>query len=168
MVFLKTFLFTIFVPGMMVAGFPALVLRLEDPPSSPVFSGQGLLGVLLIALGGAVYFSTAFDFARQGQGTPFPLDPPRLVVRGGLYKWVRNPMYLGVLTVITGEAILFRSWHLVWYLLSVAAGFAVFVRFYEEPSLLRRFGAGYKAYCQSVPRWIPRKPGPTGRPSVPE
>lgn len=160
LVFLKAAIFTIFIPGTMTVGFPAGVLALRGEIPPPETGGLlGLASILLLGLGGFVYFWTAFDFADKGRGTPFPLDPPKVVVRRGLYGWVRNPMYLGVMTVVLGEAALFRAPELLVYLSSVLAGFLLFVRFYEEPNLRRRFGTPYEQYCREVPRWLPRRPG---------
>lgn len=159
-ILLKAAVFTIFVPGMMTVGFPAGVLLLRGAIPRPQSGGLlGLAGIVLLAIGAFVYFWTAFDFVDKGRGTPFPLDPPKTVVRRGLYAWVRNPMYLGVLTVVLGEAALFRAPELVAYLASVVTGFGLFVRFYEEPNLRKRFGTPYEQYCREVPRWIPRWPG---------
>jgi protein-S-isoprenylcysteine O-methyltransferase Ste14 len=156
LVFLKTLIFTIFIPGLMTAGFPYLVLQTRETATPPDFGGiLGGTGSLLVLIGMAIYFWTAFDFADTGQGTPFPLDPPKAVVRRGLYRFVRNPMYLGIMAVILGESALWRAFELVEYFGSVLAGFVLFVRFYEEPSLKRRFGPSYEEYCRQVPRWLP-------------
>jgi protein-S-isoprenylcysteine O-methyltransferase Ste14 len=100
--------------------------------------------------------ASILEFARSGRGTLSPVDPPRALVVQGLYRYVRNPMYLGVSLILLGEAALSGSgdlllYGLVWFL---AANF--FVMGYEEPRLRRRFGAGYERYARAVGRWIPR------------
>ncbi len=78
----------------------------------------------------------------------------------GLYKWVRNPMYLAVFTVIAGEAVFLRSWHIAVYFTCLVCAVHVFVLLFEEETLRRRFGAMYEDYRRDVPRWLPRKPRP--------
>jgi len=97
-----------------------------------------------------------------GRGTLAPVDPPtRLVVRGP-YRYVRNPMYLGVLCILTGEAWLFASSALLIYAAAVLACFYSFVVLYEEPALRRKFGESYEQYARTVHRWWPRRPPPAG------
>ena len=95
------------------------------------------------------------DFVRRGKGTPEPAAaPPRVVVRGP-YRFVRNPMYVAVLSVLAGEALWTRSAALLEYGAIVALLFHAFVLLYEERTLKARFGGEYEAYQRSVPRWIP-------------
>jgi protein-S-isoprenylcysteine O-methyltransferase Ste14 len=108
-----------------------------------------------VACGAAVYLWCAWDFAAFGRGTPFPLDAPKRLVARGLYQFVRNPMYAGVLLAILGQALLFGSGATLRYALAVALFFHLFVVFYEEPTLRRKFGQCYAEYCSNVPRWIP-------------
>ena len=120
-------------------------------------------GAVLFLLGALVYFWCAWEFVSNGLGTPAPIDAPRLLVRRGLYRFTRNPMYLGVSAVIAGQALYYGAFSLVIYGAVVLAGFHLFVLFYEEPALGRRFGPQYEAYCRSVPRWVlprslPRSP----------
>jgi protein-S-isoprenylcysteine O-methyltransferase Ste14 len=119
---------------------------------------QQPLGAVLMALGGAIMIRCVFDFAWTGRGTPAPFDPPRHLVITGLYRWVRNPMYIGMGTCLVGEAILFplirvRMLILVGILWVFATGF---VLVYEEPHLRRTFGAEFEEYRRSVRRWLPR------------
>jgi HD superfamily phosphohydrolase YqeK len=99
-----------------------------------------------------------WDFATAGRGTPAPIDPPKELVVRGLYRTVRNPMYVGVLAVIAGWLVLFRSWALVEYATVVALFFYGFVVLVEEPMLRRRFGPAYDAYRRKVRRWMPGRP----------
>lgn len=116
------------------------------------------LGALMVLLGAAGLVWCIVDFARLGRGTLAPVDPPRFVVRGGLYRYVRNPMYVCVLTVGLGEALLYGSGAVAAYAVVLALGFHLFVLLYEEPTLREMFGADYEDYLRRVPRWIPRMP----------
>jgi protein-S-isoprenylcysteine O-methyltransferase Ste14 len=107
-------------------------------------------------LGAAILLKCAWDFAVVGLGTPAPIDPPKSLVVSGLYRFVRNPMYVGVALVLFSEALLFSSPRLLDYALLVGTGFFLFVIAYEEPTLRKKFGASYQTYCRAVPRWIPR------------
>ncbi|MGA5540307.1 methyltransferase family protein [Mycobacterium sp. NPDC051198] len=105
---------------------------------------------------GLVPLVSAFaEFAKAG-GTPSPTASPQRLVVAGFNRYVRNPMYVGVLMVILGQAVLFRSGGLVIYGALFCACVAAFVRWYEEPTLSRRFGAAYETYRREVPAWRPR------------
>ena len=104
-----------------------------------------------------MYLWCAWDFATAGQGTPAPIDAPKHLVVRGLYRFVRNPMYVGVLLMLTGESRAFRSLRILIYAAIVFVFFNLFVIFYEEPALTRKFGAEYDEYMRRVPRWIPRR-----------
>ena len=98
------------------------------------------------------------DFARLGRGTLAPIDPPRFVVRGGLYRFVRNPMYVCVVSIVLGQALLYGSAAVAALALAGGAAFHLFVILYEEPTLRGLFGAEYEDYLRRVPRWLPRLP----------
>lgn len=98
------------------------------------------------------------QFALEGRGTPAPPAPTGELVVRGLYRWVRNPMYLVVLAVIAGQALLLGCPVLLGYAALVAAAFVAFVRGYEQPVLARRYRAQYEAYRRAVPGWYPRRP----------
>ena len=123
-----------------------------------------LLGLLCIALGAALLAACIWEFARSGRGTLAPIDPPRELVVRGLYRYVRNPMYLSVTTIVLGELLLTRSRALLAYWAIWFAAVNLFVIGYEEPTLRHRFGASYERYCQTVGRWIPRFR--SGKPSI--
>ena len=95
-------------------------------------------------------------FALLGLGTPAPVAPPRHLVVSGLYRRVRNPMYVAVLALVLGQALLLGHAVLLEYAAAAWAGFHLFVLLYEEPTLRRSFGAEYERFCANVPRWIPR------------
>lgn len=150
---LQTILFTIFVPGTVLGLIPRwLVGGFPRPESGPVT----WLGILIIVLGSAIYFRCAWEFAVRGLGTPAPIAPTKFLVTTALHRYVRNPMYIGVLGVLLGEAATFRAVVLLEYAAFCFAAVYLFVIFYEEPTLRRQFGESYDEYRRSVPRWIPR------------
>jgi len=155
MVLLKTLVFTIVMPGTVAGFIPWLLVRGAAPPLIPSIWMAGLLPLLL---GVGLYLWCAGAFAFIGKGTPAPIDAPRVLVVRGPYRWVRNPMYVAVLAVLVGEAILFRSLLLAGYALLFWGVVHAFVVLVEEPSLRDQFGAGYEAYLRAVPRWAPRFP----------
>ena len=158
MIALKTSLFTILVPGTVTVLVPYLLLT-SGFQLFPMENGAWrILGLPPVLLGALTYLWCAWDFTFTGRGTPAPIDPPKELVVKGLYRYVRNPMYVGITLILTGEALLFESAVLVLYagLLLVCAH--LFIVYYEEPTLRRLFGASYESYCKSVPRWIPRLP----------
>ena len=117
------------------------------------------VGLLLIAVGAGVLVHAFVRFVVEGAGTPAPVAPTERLVVGGLYRYVRNPMYLAVVTTIVGQALLLGLTSLFHYALVVAAFFVAFVLVYEEPMLSRRFGGQYDAYRRAVPGWWPRLHG---------
>jgi protein-S-isoprenylcysteine O-methyltransferase Ste14 len=116
------------------------------------------LGLLPMGLGALVVFRCIRDFAIAGRGTLAPIDPPKQLVVQGLYRFVRNPMYVGTLCILLGESLLYRSPWLLLYAVGFFVAVNVFVRFYEEPVLLRQFGESYEAYRREVRRWWPTLP----------
>jgi protein-S-isoprenylcysteine O-methyltransferase Ste14 len=127
------------------------------------FAGWGPLrivgGVLIVA--GAGFLIHAFArFVSEGAGTPAPIAPTEHLVVGGAYRFVRNPMYLAVLSVIVGQALLLGQLALLRYAAIVACCFVVFVRLYEEPVLKRTYGAEYDEYRRRVRGWWPRLHNP--------
>ncbi len=153
---LKLALFTVFVPGTVTLWLPYYlypwVFR-PGPTPSLGFRGSGAVVVLLGTMG---YFWCAWDFAFAGRGTPAPFDPPKILVARGLYRFVRNPMYVSILMVLLGESLLLKSLLLLRYAAIWLVIVHVFVLLYEEPTLRRKFGASYEQYCKDVGRWIPR------------
>ncbi|HWC15860.1 MAG TPA: isoprenylcysteine carboxylmethyltransferase family protein [Terriglobales bacterium] len=115
-----------------------------------------IVGSLLVAIGSVVLLDSFARFALKGLGTPAPVFPTRHLVVSGLYRFVRNPMYVAVLAVILGQALIFTSPRVLEYGAAVWLAFHLFVCLYEEPTLRRTFGAEYEAFCAGVPRWIPR------------
>ncbi|WP_420635734.1 methyltransferase family protein [Candidatus Palauibacter sp.] len=151
--FLKTALFSVVAPGMVAVFLPLLIVR-GRAAASGVTLGAALL---LLALGAAIFLRCAWDFVVAGKGTPAPIDQPKRLVIRGLYRYSRNPMYVGVLSVIAGWAVLFGAGILAAYAAAWFVIFSLFVRFYEEPQLTRKFGDEYAAYRERVGRWLPRR-----------
>lgn len=154
---LKTLIFTIVVPGTVTVLVPRWLLSSESVRVFAQADAIQYVGVIPILLGASIYLRCAWDFASAGRGTPAPIDPPKELVVRGLYRYVRNPMYVGVLTVLFGEALLFASSILLRYATAAFLSFHLFILLYEEPMLRRKFGGSYKRYCEAVPRWIPRR-----------
>jgi protein-S-isoprenylcysteine O-methyltransferase Ste14 len=115
-------------------------------------------GWIIIALGVVIAFGCALEFAWQGIGTPAPFDPPRRLVISGLYRWVRNPMYVGLGVILLGEAITFPRLTITMLVMIATLWLAttIFIITFEEPTLRSKFGDDYAAYYSNVRRWIPR------------
>ena len=152
----RTAVFTVLVPGV-VAGYLPLVVIGRDGQRP---GGWSYIGVVPVAIGLLIYAWTAFDFAWTGRGTPAPIDPPRRLVVRGLYRYVRNPMYVGVLLVIMGEGLMRQSCQTIEYAFAVAFMFGALVLVLEEPLLRSQFGTAYSNYSAQVPRWLPRRSPP--------
>ena len=155
---LKLALFTMLVPCTVTLWLPYSLYSSSINFRSFESSGWSLAGILLLVLGTMGYLWCALDFAVAGRGTPAPIDPPKALVARGLYRFVRNPMYLSVLLVLLGESLLYGSWLLLRYAVVVAVIFHLVVVLYEEPALRRKFGESYEEYRRAVPRWAPRIP----------
>lgn len=153
---LKTLIFTVIMPGTVTIYIPYWLLSSPSTPAPLPIGVWRYWGLLPMLLGAAIYFWCAWDFTFAGKGTPAPIDPPKELVVRGLYKYVRNPMYLGVLTLLIGEALFFASRQLFIYAGAIFLLFNLFIRFYEEPALRQKFGESYRRYCETVPRWMPR------------
>jgi protein-S-isoprenylcysteine O-methyltransferase Ste14 len=150
--FLKNLLFTILIPGM-VAVYVPLVITCGRRINTHLW--LLVIGILVMALGAAIYAWTVWDFASFGRGTPLPIDAPKKLVVKGLYRYVRNPMYLGVILVILGWTCIFADGWLLVYALGVGIAVHLFVVGYEEPRLNNLFGEQYEAYRASTGRWVP-------------
>jgi protein-S-isoprenylcysteine O-methyltransferase Ste14 len=155
MLWLRTILFTLMVLGT-VLGLIPLALVSADVGAHVDLGKARLLGLTLFVLGLAIIIWCFIDFVRWGRGTPAPYDPPRELVINGLYRYVRNPQYVGVVLVGLGEALLLGRVVLIGYAVFLAACYHLFVRFYEEPTLGKTFGDAYVHYRATVPRWFPR------------
>ena len=115
-----------------------------------------LVGLIVIVAGVPGLVDSFARFALQGRGTPAPIARTGTLVVTGLYRYVRNPMYVAVVVIILGQGVLLGDWRLIAYGAVFWVGCHLFVVAYEEPTLAQTFGAEYQAYCTNVPRWIPR------------
>jgi protein-S-isoprenylcysteine O-methyltransferase Ste14 len=151
----KTIVFILLVPGFLLGVVPVLVI--PKIPDLALASGPWNMAAILFWITGVATLAwCAVDFVRKGSGTPLPLDPPKELVVSGFYQYVRNPMYVGALLIQVGNIIWFGSLAQAVYWLFLFIGFNLFIRANEEPYLRKTFGERYEAYCQEVPRWIPR------------
>jgi protein-S-isoprenylcysteine O-methyltransferase Ste14 len=148
--------FLLLAPGTVAGVIPWWISRWRMQPPLFGFPGFRLLGLVLILAGIPAVLDSFVRFALEGVGTPAPIAPPQHLVVGGLYRYVRNPMYVGVVTVILGQGLLLGNTHVLGYGAVVWICFHLFVVSYEEPALRRKFGAGYETFCANVRRWIPR------------
>lgn len=153
-------------PATVAGWIPWYLTRWQVNP--PLFDGEfsRWAGGLLVVVSATCIIECFLRFALRGLGTPAPIAPTRHLVVSGLYRHVRNPMYLSVVTAIVGQALLLGSVALMAYGAIVWACFFAFVLIYEEPTLKRQFGSEYAAYRRQVPRWLPRvkpwEPPPAG------
>ena len=156
--YLKTIIFTILVPGTVAVAIPQALARWRKHPELPISERlPRILGNLSLVSGILLYVHTAFQFAAEGDGTPSPTDDPENLVTGGIYAYSRNPMYVGVLLVILGQAFRRRSVAILWWGAGMWIGFHNRVIGYEEPHLLETHGAAYEEYRDEVPRWFFRR-----------
>ena len=152
---IRSIAWTIVIPGLVALYVPWTFFGLRSVSFS-VRDPLQLVGWAFAGIGAALLLLCIWEFLAYGRGTLSPVDPPtRLVVRG-LYRYVRNPMYLSVLVLLLGEGLLTRSLGLLEYTLAWSVWINLVVLFYEEPALSRSFGASYQTYAGSVPRWLPR------------
>ena len=150
----RTLIFVCFVgPGPVIGLIPWWLSGWQIP--TPIAPWR-YLGLLMIVTGAVPLADSITRFVREGQGTPEPLHPTEALVVSGFYRYVRNPMYLGVLSMIFGQAVFFANRHLAEYGACAWLVMELFVLVYEEPVLRRRYGSQYDRYCQAVSRWIPR------------
>jgi protein-S-isoprenylcysteine O-methyltransferase Ste14 len=150
---LRSLLFLLLAPGMVAGYVPLAGLRIGPRLDTGFFA---YFAFPLWILGGTILLWSFWNFLAQGRGTPAPADPPKELVAVGFYRYVRNPMYVAVLAVILGHFVWFGYWSLLIYGVIVFFAFHVFVTYYEEPTLRKKFGAAYERYREDVPRWIPK------------
>ncbi len=148
--------FFLVAPGVVVGLIPWLLTRWEVREPVPYWVLMRVLGGILLVAGLIALVRAFVRFVVEGFGTPAPVAAPERLVVGGVYRYVRNPMYVAVLAAIVGQALLLGRLELLLYAAATWAVVAAFVRFYEEPTLARRFGADYETYRRAVPAWWPR------------
>ena len=147
---LRIAIFTLVVPATVVVYVPA---GLASSAGSALVVAAGAPAVIS---GPCLVGWCFYEFAARGRGTPAPWDPPRHMVASGPFRWVRNPIYVGILLILLGEAAFFGSRALLAWAVLAAFSFHLIVVFMEEPGLRRRFGTEYDLYAANVPRWLPR------------
>ncbi|MEX0290039.1 MAG: isoprenylcysteine carboxylmethyltransferase family protein [Flavobacteriaceae bacterium] len=153
--FIRNLVFTILQPGLVAGLIPFWILgnRFEVALKQP-FQSNHYLGAMIFLLGLIIMLWCITSFAVKGKGTLSPVDPTKKLVISGLYKFSRNPMYVGVVLILIGEAIFFQSRELWLYVIAVFVAFNLFAMLVEEPRLRRDFGEEYRNYCKRVRRWI--------------
>jgi protein-S-isoprenylcysteine O-methyltransferase Ste14 len=134
--------------------------RLDEP--FPYYLPVRVVGGLLLAIAVGFLAHAFVRFVTEGLGTPAPVAPTEHLVIGGVYRFIRNPMYAAVVGAIVGQALLFGQATLLLYAAFIGLAQAAFVRFHEEPALLRRYGTEYETYRNQVPGWWPRRHPWTG------
>lgn len=146
--------FFLLAPGTVAGLVPWWLTGWNRPADRPWVADA--VGGALVVIGLGVVVAAFVQFVREGRGTPAPIAPTEQLVVGGLYRYVRNPMYLAVAAVIGGQALIFGSVAVLGWLLAFVAAVLTFVTAYEQPILRRTFGASYATYCDAVPGWWPR------------
>jgi len=149
----KSLLYLIFEAGMFALYIPLGFLRTGARIETGVVS---FLAIPLWLIGSLIVLWCFWDFTFKGRGTPVPMDPPKELVIIGFYRYVRNPIYVGVLLIFLGHFLWFGYWGLLIYTVFAFIGVHSFVVLYEEPTLKRKFGSEYEEYLKRVPRWIPK------------
>jgi protein-S-isoprenylcysteine O-methyltransferase Ste14 len=149
-----TTVFLVLAPGVVAGVIPWWLTGWE---SDDLWAPLRVLGAALIVAGTAVLLHAFARFVVEGLGTPAPVAPTERLVIGGLYRYVRNPMYLAVGATIVGQSLLLGRLGLLAYAVAFGAAVFTFVRLYEEPTLAQRYGEEYEAYRRAVPGWWPRR-----------
>jgi protein-S-isoprenylcysteine O-methyltransferase Ste14 len=154
---LGTALFLLLAPGVFDVLIPWSITRWRVHSPFPGFTALRIVGALCIAAALPVLLESFARFALQGVGTPAPVFPTQRLVVRGFYRYVRNPMYLAVVSIVLGQALSLGNIRILAYGLIAWLITHLFVLFYEEPTLRRSFGAEYENYYEHVPRWLPRR-----------
>ena len=153
--FIRNLLFTILQPGLVAGLIPLWITGVRiNNIFDEVWKLHHYIGSIAFLIGFVIMLWCILSFAVKGGGTLSPIDPTKKLVISGLYHFSRNPMYVGVIIILIGEAIFFQSANLWVYLLFVFVVFNIFVIHIEEPRLRKDFGEEYNLYCQKVRRWI--------------
>lgn len=153
---LGTILYTLVVPCSITVLVPFLILTLKFRLIPMPLGIYHYLGLIPICLGIVLYLWAAWEFAVTGKGTPSSISPPKKLVVSGPYRWIRNPIYAGLLFILVGEAIFVQEVILVAYFFFFYLSFNRYIHNNEEPNLAHKFRANYRLYCHAIPRWLPR------------
>ena len=158
---LASTIFSIIAPGVVAGLIPWLIAGWAAPDTGPYLIGL-LVGLGGLVIGGGLFLliDSFVRLVKEGNGTPTPWRPTKRVIDRGAYRFVRNPMYVGIIAIIVGQAILFASGWLVAFAAAVWLVLHIYVTMIEEPGLHRSFGSVYADYIATVPRWFPRVPPP--------
>jgi len=151
--FFRNLFFTLLQPGIVAGLIPYWIVKNNIILNNPLQVNQ-YLGMIVFFIGLIILFYCIISFAVEGRGTLSPADPTKRLVVKGLYRFSRNPMYVGVMMILVGEAVFFQSTGLWMYSLLICLAFCVFIIFFEEPRLRKDFGEEYINYCQQVRRWL--------------
>jgi protein-S-isoprenylcysteine O-methyltransferase Ste14 len=152
---LRNFFFTILQPGIVAGLIPYWILGAEvNKTFTRSLQFYQYLAILSFLIGLVILFDCIFRFAVEGRGTLSPVDPTKKLVVKGFYKFSRNPMYVGVMLILIGEAIFFQTRSLLTYLLFIFIAFNFFIILVEEPRLRKDFDPDYYQYCRKVRRWL--------------
>ena len=153
---LRSIFFTFLLPGTVTVLIPYWIILSSDAGISSDHSALRYFGLPPIAIGASGLLWCIWEFFSEGRGTLAPVDPPRHLVVRGLYRYVRNPMYVAVVMILIGESILFMSTRVLVEAVVFFVSAYLFVVFCEEPILRMQFGESYEKYLHQVGRWIPR------------
>ena len=153
MIWLRALFFVVAVQLTVIGFIPWLMVGIGPRVS---LSFWHLIGTLLLVMGGFALLWCNWAFVVQGRGTAAPYDPPRALVAQGLYRHVRNPMYVSAILIVFGTGLWTGAVILFGYAVLLAVSYHLFVSYYEEPHLQQKFGGSYADYCAAVPRWWPR------------
>ena len=155
MVVLRSLFFIAVIPGTVAGVIPWLLVH-SSGEAVRLVPSLWLIGLLPLLAGLGLFFWCNGLFTFVGKGTLAPIDAPIVLVRAGPYRWIRNPMYVAVLTIILSEAILFHSLPVAGWALAFGTYLLLWVPLVEEPMLREQFGESYETYLKTVPRWAPR------------
>ena len=158
MLALRSLFFTIIIPGTITVLIPYLIVSGNGGRIPQQWGMPQVFGAAAAVVGAVILLRCIWEFMVTGRGTLAPVDPPTQLVVRGLYRYVRNPMYLGAFTMLLGEAAFFQSSPLLLYAVAWFVIINLIVLLYEEPVLRRRFGDSYERYTAVVHRWVPTKP----------
>jgi protein-S-isoprenylcysteine O-methyltransferase Ste14 len=150
---LRNLIFTVLQPGLIAGLIPYYIIRGKIDPER-AWTLYTYFGIGVLAVGLIIMLRCILQFAFEGKGTLSPVDPTRCLVVRGLYRYSRNPMYVGVMMILIGEAIAAQSVSLWIYSAVIFIGFNLFIMLHEEPRLIKDFGEEYMLYRKSVRRWI--------------
>jgi protein-S-isoprenylcysteine O-methyltransferase Ste14 len=154
--FLKNLVLFVFLVVSALVIVPLGLVWLANSSMTFSFGVLKFSGLILIGVGSVFMLNMFMCFALAGKGTPAPFAPPKRLVTKGLFRYVRNPGYIGGLMILVGEGIFLESYVVFFFAIFMGAMFHIYVIYYEEPSLKKRFGDSYKEYINMVPRWLPQ------------